>query len=128
MTKEMLLNCMNNIAKMKNKIGYHRMNTCKAYILNNYAGYTVLISYDTPCAIYSEKSHTLYALRNPSQTTEIHISKFAYIMKPKRVVYMYQRTDRIVEKDMVTGYHLKMSKWEYWLEETEDKWESYIYE
>lgn len=83
----------------------YRLNTCTAWyktIKQGNYNYTILKSYNTIVALYSSRTGNLYVYNYYSATTSQHVSKFIKKMCPSRVMYLYERSDKVIEWDCVT--------------------------
>lgn len=91
----------------------YRLNSCTAWYKRvtkgNYS-YTILKSYNTIVALYSSRTGNLYVYNYYSATTSQHISKFIRNICPSRVMYLYERSDKVIEVDYVTGKVTRSNK------------------
>lgn len=96
MTRRDLINITLN--KMnKPAIFIERINYCKAFIYEVTPNFYIVISYNTPVAVYVKPTGTMYVFGFYSRTTQMHICKAAGILDPMRMTYLYQRSDKYVE-------------------------------
>lgn len=95
---------------------YERLNTCQAHYLD--VGNSVILkSYNTIVAIFNKTVGSLYVFDYYSATTQQHISKFANMLDWDRIVYLYKRSDGILEKRVnslgrVEGFKPPKFAWE----------------
>lgn len=80
-------------------ITYERLNSCQAHYVD-LGSSVILKSYDTIVAIYHRKTGSLYVFNYYSATTSQHISKLAKKLRVFRIVYLYERSDGVIEKMM----------------------------
>lgn len=96
MTRRDLINITLN--KMnKPAIFIERINYCNAFIYEVTPNFYIVISYNTPVAVYVKSTGTMYVFGFYSRTTQMHIRKAAGILDPMRMTYLYQRSDKYVE-------------------------------
>ena len=96
MTRRDLINITLN--KMnKSAIFIERINYCKAFIYEVTPNFYIVISYNTPVAVYVKSTGTMYVFGFYSQTTQMHIHKAADKLDVMRFTYLYQRSDNYVE-------------------------------
>lgn len=96
MTRRDLINITLN--KMnKPAIFIERINYCKAFIYEVTPNFYIVISYNTPVAVYVKITGTLYVFDFYSATTQQHIRKAAEKLDVMRFTYLYQRSDKYVE-------------------------------
>lgn len=96
MTRRDLINITLN--KMnKPAIFIERINYCKAFIYEVTPKFYIVISYNTPVAVYVKSTGTMYVFGFYSPTTQMHIRKAAEKLDVMRFTYLYQRSDKYVE-------------------------------
>lgn len=96
MTRRDLINITLN--KMnKPAIFIERINSCKAFIYEVAPNFYIVISYNTPVAVYVKLTGTMYVFDFYSATTQQHIRKAADKLDVMRFTYLYQRSDKYVE-------------------------------
>lgn len=96
MTRRDLINITLN--KMnKSAIFIERINYCKAFIYEVTPNFYIVISYNTPVAVYVKSTGTMYVFGFYSATTQQHIRKAADKLDVMRFTYLYQRSDKYVE-------------------------------
>lgn len=96
MTRRDLINITLN--KMnKPAIFIKRINYCNAFIYEVTPNFYIVISYNTPVAVYVKSTGTMYVFGFYSRTTQMHICKAAGILDPMRMTYLYQRSDKYIE-------------------------------
>lgn len=91
----------------------YRLNSCTAWykiIKQGNYNYTILKSYNTIVALYSNRSGNLYVYNYYSNTTSQHVSKFIDKMCPSRVIYLYERSDKVIEWDCVACKVIRNNK------------------
>lgn len=97
MNRTELIKYANNLYK-SNRFLALPLRTCKAQILEtDVNGIYLLRSYNTIVAIFSSRTGSMYVFDRYSQTTYQHIYKFAHDMEVDRIVWLYKRSDRVVE-------------------------------
>ena len=74
-----------------------RINKCKAFIDEVTPDFYIIVSYNTPVAVYIKTTGTMYVFNFYSRTTTQHIHKAAKILDAMRFTYLYQRSDKYVE-------------------------------
>lgn len=84
---------------------YERLNNCQAHILET-ENAMLLKSYSAIVAIYNKKNGSLYVFGFYSNTTQQHIRKFSELLDWDRIVYLYKRSDNVLEK---TGDYINKS-------------------
>lgn len=96
MTRRELINItLKEMDKLTGNI--ERINYCKAFIHEVTPNFYAIVSYYTPAAVYVKSTGTMYVFGFYSATTQKHICKAADILKPARMTYLYQRSDKYVE-------------------------------
>ena len=96
MTRRDLINItLREMDKPSRKI--ERINYCKAFIDEAAPNFYIVVSYYTPVAVYVKSTGTMYVFGFYSATTQMHIRKAADILKPMRMTFLYQRSDKYVE-------------------------------
>lgn len=96
MTRRDLINITLN--KMnKPAIFIERINYCKAFIYEVTPKFYIVISYNTPVAVYVKSTGTMYVFGFYSPTTQMHIRKAAEKLDVMRFTFLYQRSDKYVE-------------------------------
>lgn len=113
-TRTNLLNVVNEVNVPRNT----RLATCKAkYGHVEDANAIILTSYNTRVAVLDLDNKVFYVLDYYSATTYQHIYKFIDLFKNdiKTVVWLYERSDRVITSTMQNGYlhHNKISKKEF---------------
>ena len=113
MTRRDLINItLNEMDKPSRNI--ERINYCKAYIVEATPNFYIVVSYYTPVAVYVKTTGTMYVFGFYSPTTQMHICKAANILGPRRMVYLYQRSDKFVEIGRTeTAFSFKPTKKEW---------------
>ena len=90
-----------------------QLNYCTAWyktVTTKNGSYEILKSYSTIVALCSYRTGTLYVFDYYSATTSQHISKFIKYIAPSRIVYLYDRSDRVLEYNRITHEHWKTTK------------------
>ena len=91
-----------------------RINYCKAFIVEATPNFYIIVSYYTPAAVYIKSTGSMYVFGFYSSTTQMHICKAANILEPRRMVYLYQRSDKFVEIGRIsTAFSFKPTKKEW---------------
>lgn len=91
-----------------------RINYCKAFIYEVSPNFYIIVSYYTPVAVYVKTTGSMYVFGFYSATTQMHIHKAADILDPRRMVYLYQRSDKFVEIGRTsTAFSFKPAKKEW---------------
>lgn len=113
MTRKDLINItLREMDKPSRKI--ERINYCKAFIDEATPNFYIIVSYYTPVAVYIKSTGTMYVFGFYSMTTQQHICKAANILGPRRLVYLYQRSDKFVEIGRIsTAFSFKPTKKEW---------------
>lgn len=90
-----------------------RLNYCQAWYAKDAYGSVLLKSYDTIVGIYHPASGSLYVFDYYSATTNKHVWKFAQKIGAARIVWLYRRSDNIIEtKRGADGrYHYMGADW-----------------
>lgn len=93
---------------------YERLNRCQARILET-ESVVILKSYSTIVAIYNKRVGSIYVFNYYSATTVQHIYKFADLLDWDRIVFLYKRSDNVLEltKDYMQNRTMKPSKEEW---------------
>lgn len=76
---------------------YSCLNQCQACYVDTGTA-VILKSYDTIVAIFNKQVGSLYVFNYYSATTVRHICKFASMLEWDRIVYLYKRSDSVIEK------------------------------
>lgn len=74
-----------------------RINHCNAFIVEVTPKFYIVVSYNTPVAVYVKSVATMYVFGFYSITTQQHIRKAADKLDAMRFTFLYQRTDKYVE-------------------------------
>lgn len=88
---------------------YERLNTCQAHYID-IGNVVILKSYNTVVAIYNKTVGSLYVFDYYSVTTQSHISKFVHMLDWDRIVYLYKRSDNVLERYLGSNGMLKEYK------------------
>ena len=74
-----------------------RINHCNAFIVEVTPKFYIVVSYNTPVAVYVKSVGTMYVFNFYSATAQQHIRKAADKLDAMRFTYLYQRSDKYVE-------------------------------
>lgn len=104
-----------DMALSKHKFNtYERLKTCQAHYVD--VGNSVILkSYNDIVAIFNKRVGALYVFNYYSATTVQHIYKFADLLDWDRIVFLYKRSDNVLEltKDYMQNRTMKPSKEEW---------------
>ena len=85
---------------------------CKVRIYN-YVNVAIIESYRTYVGVFYRPSSSLFVFDYYSATTYQHINKVAKLLKADRIVYLYRRSDGVIEKGLsryANTYRLRMKE------------------
>ena len=100
----------NWVVNRKATLYKQQVNYCQCWLLKrDFNNVTVVQSYSTYVAIFSHETGTLYVFDYYSNTTCQHIRKAAKILNADRIVWLYRRSDNLIELDCHTGKGWRLS-------------------